>query len=160
MKKNEKGFTLVELLAVIVVLSVLILIAVTAVIPRMNKAKRKTFANEALQLIKAAEERSVADDDGDGTCYYISSDTTANPPIQGLVGTVNEEGAYVKKSDGTTYVGVVKKVEGNWTIYIRQTNKDKFIINGKTASQIQSTAITSLVTTGSSNPSGFVATCS
>ena len=120
MKNNKKGFTLVELLAVIVILAVIILIAVTAVIPRMNKAKWKSFGDEALAFLKAADEKSVADDGGDGLCYVITTDLVES---------------YVKKSDGTTYSGIVCRQDGNsdWKIYIKQTNKDKYVINGKTS---------------------------
>ena len=55
MKKSQKGFTLVELLAVIVILAVIILIAVNAVLPQMQKARKKSFADEGLSFAKAAE---------------------------------------------------------------------------------------------------------
>ena len=41
---NKKGFTLAELLGVIVVLSIIVSIAGLSVISVMNKAKNKTFA--------------------------------------------------------------------------------------------------------------------
>ena len=52
---NRKGFTLVELLAVIVVLAVIMLLAVNAVIPQMNKARRNAFVTEAQTFIGGAE---------------------------------------------------------------------------------------------------------
>lgn len=151
MKNNKKGFTLVELLAVIVILAVVILIAVTAVIPRMNKAKERAFEDEALAFIKAAEEKSVAENAGDGLCYTIAVLKDGN--------STTGEKPYVQKSDGTTYAGVVKRTSttADWTIYIRQTNKDNFYINGKTASQVSSS---SGIGTSSSAPSGFVTSCS
>ena len=60
-KRKKKGFTLVELLAVIVVLAVVILIAVTAVIPRINSAKKKALFDEALVYLKAAKEAYTFD---------------------------------------------------------------------------------------------------
>ena len=53
--KNRKGFTLVELLAVIVVLAIIILIALPAVLNSMEKARRNSFAIEANEFVKAAE---------------------------------------------------------------------------------------------------------
>ncbi|MCR5483079.1 MAG: BspA family leucine-rich repeat surface protein [Bacilli bacterium] len=41
--KNNKGFTLVELLAVIVILAIIMLIAIPAILNTMEKAKRKSF---------------------------------------------------------------------------------------------------------------------
>ena len=53
--KNKKGFTLVELLAVIVVLAIIILIDMPAVLSSMEKAKKNAFAVEANEVIRAAQ---------------------------------------------------------------------------------------------------------
>lgn len=73
MKKNQKGFTLVELLAVIVILAVIILIAVNAVLPQMRKARKNSFIDEAINFAKAAETAYVSDQiNGAGsTCYTV-----------------------------------------------------------------------------------------
>ena len=78
-KKNQKGFTLVELLAVIVILAVIILIAINAVLPQMEKARKNSFADEVLSYAKAAETKLVADSTDDdapdastGLCYDLS----------------------------------------------------------------------------------------
>ena len=42
-KGNKKGFTLVELLAVIVVLAIIMIIAIPAVVESMNNAKKGSF---------------------------------------------------------------------------------------------------------------------
>lgn len=52
-KKNKKGFTLVELLSVIVILSVVVLIATNAVIPAMDNARKQVLATEANVMIKS-----------------------------------------------------------------------------------------------------------
>ena len=73
--KNQKGFTLVELLAVIVILAVVILIAVTAVIPRMNDARKGAFADEVMAYIRGAQEAYVESqmDGGAGsTCFTVA----------------------------------------------------------------------------------------
>ena len=70
MNKNKKGFTLVELLAVIVILAVVILIAVTAVIPRMNKAKKKAFIDEALIYMNSIDDVAVTNEGAE--CFNIS----------------------------------------------------------------------------------------
>lgn len=56
---NERGFTLVELLAVIVVLAIVMLIAVNAVLPRMEEARKQAFLIEANGLIKSAQQYIV-----------------------------------------------------------------------------------------------------
>lgn len=53
--KDAKGFTLVELLAVIVILAVIMLMAVTAVTPIMEKSRKSALGDEGLQLVEAAK---------------------------------------------------------------------------------------------------------
>lgn len=51
--KNKKGFTLVELLAVIVILATILLIAGTTVGPLMEKSKKNALSTEGKQLAQA-----------------------------------------------------------------------------------------------------------
>jgi len=53
MKKN--GFTLVELLAVIVVLGIVMVLATTTVLPLMSQSREKAFRTEANGVLQAAE---------------------------------------------------------------------------------------------------------
>ena len=55
MRLNKKGFTLVELLAVIVILAVVMLIAVTAVGPLMAKARKNALGTEGIGMVNAAK---------------------------------------------------------------------------------------------------------
>lgn len=52
---NKKGFTLVELLAVIVVLAILILLAIPAVTAMMDKARKNAFEVEVENVIKVTK---------------------------------------------------------------------------------------------------------
>ena len=54
-KKNKNGFTLVELLAVIVILAVIILIASNSVLSQMDRARKNALAIEGNTLINAAK---------------------------------------------------------------------------------------------------------
>ena len=51
MMKSQKGFTLVELLAVIVVLAILMLVAGASVGGALENAKTRQYRNEFLGLI-------------------------------------------------------------------------------------------------------------
>ena len=53
--KKEKGFTLVELLAVIVILAVLVLLAVPSVIKMLDNTRKNAFEVEAENIIKGAK---------------------------------------------------------------------------------------------------------
>ena len=53
--KNRKGFTLVELLAVIVVLAIIILVAMPNVLSAMEKARQNAFVTEATEICKVAQ---------------------------------------------------------------------------------------------------------
>lgn len=124
-KMNKKGFTLVELLAVIVILAVIILIAVTAVIPRMNKAKRKAFEDEAMALIKGAEE-------------YVVLEQSGVWPTKVALTTIIGSDKYVEIKNGKTYTGCVKYDSTNKVAKIWIHDGSKYQIVGKSASEIQS----------------------
>ena len=136
-KENKKGFTLVELLAVIVVLAVVILIAVTAVIPRMNNAKKKALADEALVYLKAAKEAYSFDP------QLLNASSCTN---------VTElNGKYVKK-DSDNYKGAIKTTYSDGvvsqTIYLTD---GKFYVSG-------SDTITS-DNVSDEKPAGFLNSC-
>jgi len=59
--KNEKGFTLIELIAVVVILAVIMLIAVPNVVTTINKNKKETFIEDAKKF-KAAVEAKITTD--------------------------------------------------------------------------------------------------
>lgn len=100
MKKQSKGFTLVELLAVIVILAVIILIAINAVLPQMTKARKNSFADEVMNYAKAAETKYVADS-------AQETDDEEEDITKGVCYTLEElNGEYVSKND-SNYSGIV-----------------------------------------------------
>ena len=56
MEINRKGFTLIELLAVIIVLAVVTLLAVQAILPQVDKARKNAFVVEVNNAIEAAKQ--------------------------------------------------------------------------------------------------------
>ena len=57
LKKYLKGFTLVELLAVIVILAIIMIIAIPAVLETMQTAKKKAMIEYAEKVMNKAEEK-------------------------------------------------------------------------------------------------------
>ena len=49
---NKKGFTLVELLAVIAILAILVIIALPNVLKMFNDSKKNSFINEVREVFK------------------------------------------------------------------------------------------------------------
>ena len=119
-KLNKKGFTLVELLAVIVILSVVMLIAVTAVGPLMNRARKNALITEAESLINAAKVAVAAEQ------LNTSSIISKNPgkaPCVDMKWLIN--GGYYEKTGDSDYVGSVKvaKSGNKYTYTVWITNK-------------------------------------
>ncbi len=59
--RKKNGFTLVELLAVIVVLAIIMIIAIPSVLDTMNNARRKTFVIYAEKIFKSTQEQYTMD---------------------------------------------------------------------------------------------------
>ena len=100
-KLNKKGFTLVELLAVIAILAILMVIAIPGVLTLFNNAKDNAFRTELQSIVKAAKQQWMADnitsagvksygnnggdtcitleiDKGDSFQYFVSVDKDGN----------------------------------------------------------------------------------
>lgn len=124
--KNLRGFTLVELLAVIVVLAIVMLIAVQAVLPQMERARRQSFAIEANGAIDAAQTYFMSSSLTNGTGFPSSNGNIACVTIEQLY-----DGGYTEL-DKTGYSGkVVVQKRNNIYIYYVFLEKDKtWMVNG------------------------------
>lgn len=58
---NKKGFTLVELLAVIAILALLVIVALPNVLSMFNKAKKDTFLTEAKTVYKEVSKKYISE---------------------------------------------------------------------------------------------------
>ena len=117
MKKiNRKGFTLVELLAVIVILSVLVLVAMPAVTRLMTTARVNSFKTEVMGMNNYIE-TAFADKSLTGTQAVTSTTITPTTPTKVFtyngnsylcmtVSQLQSEG-YMKK-DVTGYSGIIQ----------------------------------------------------
>ncbi len=59
-KLNKNGFTLVELLAVIVILALLIVVVANSVLPAMNNSKQSALKTYAQRVIQAAKSNCMS----------------------------------------------------------------------------------------------------
>lgn len=60
-KNNKKGFTLVELIAVIAILSILLVMALPQVLELFNDSRESAFITQVQSIYRAAEEQYVSD---------------------------------------------------------------------------------------------------
>ncbi|EWG09010.1 type II secretion system protein [Cytobacillus firmus] len=102
--KDQKGLTLIELLAVIVILGIIAAIAVPSIGGLINKTKKDAQVAEAVQIVNAAK-------------LYI----TTNPATQNL--THDNLKSYLEKVDDTSYIVTVgKDSEGKFTYTLKNHN--------------------------------------
>ena len=124
--KNKKGFTLVELLAVIVVLSIIILIAMPSVMNSMAKARRNSFFIEANEVIKSAQTAysEFLSNGGAGSTLCVPYD-------------VLKEAGYIEKNDdkykGSVLITVSETGASTYQIWL---SSGTYIINGVLASEL------------------------
>lgn len=116
MKINKKGFTLVELLAVIVVLAIIMIIAVPSVVENMNKAKESSFKVYSQKVLSSATSIFMSDQMLNpaitSKCYVIETElglTTAGRYTGWVVAEFDQTaGSYVYKIYMTDKQFVVK----------------------------------------------------
>jgi len=81
---KKKGFTLVELLAVIAILAILVIIALPNVMGMFNQAKQNSFSTEIKEIYKQAQQQWISDSmlSTDKITYYrvggVKGATTGN----------------------------------------------------------------------------------
>lgn len=95
--KNKKGFTLVELLAVIVILGVLLMIAVPAVQNVIKKTKNNATQKQAELFIDAAKKMAIIDETTSDMVIYKLSDLDSDVDTKrftGMVVALKENGSY------------------------------------------------------------------
>lgn len=171
-KNNKKGFTLMELLAVIVILSVLILLAMPAVLRLMENARKNAFQTETESLVKIAQTaytNEAANSSYNGKtkiCYTLDYLTSA-----GYTEKKFETGAGSIQIDITDSTNIEYKVWYKSGAYAYNGNTFDEVKDGKTATNASlplavpatfnaycGSASSSAYTTA--NTSGFVPTAS
>ena len=125
---NRKGFTLVELLAVIAILALLVLVAVPNVLGMFNKAKKDTFLTEAKNIFKESASKYISDNmhnSNEGNIYCKSETDSKNP----LDMDIGDTYYYIEKdSTGKT----IKFVVWNSSGYVTKIVGDNVMLNDVT----------------------------
>ena len=77
--KNNKGFTLVELLAIIAIMAILLIIALPNVLKMFNESKEKIFLTESKSVFKEAINQTIKDRNLSDVIYCKSMNDEINP---------------------------------------------------------------------------------
>ena len=111
MKNTRKGFTLVELLAVIVILAIIMIIAIPSVLGTMTTARKKSFCEYVTKVYMAAESKYMAAQTlgtaNIGNSYYVTmNDGTKDITI--YLYDVKTDLGLENVGDYVGFVGVIK----------------------------------------------------
>ena len=123
---NKKGFTLVELLAVIAILAILVLVAVPNVLGMFNNAKKDTFATETKDMVRIAQQQYLANF-GKYTNYAIKDSKVSDAADAASVTTVdceNNSGDYTSSK-----YCIITKDAGNLTSFYVEFNAADGAVN-------------------------------
>ncbi len=110
---NQKGFTIVELLIVIVVIAILAAISIVAYTGIQNRAKASSSQSAASQLVKKAQ------------AYYTVSTTSAYPAAIADFATYDEsklEGITPVLANGTNETTATAYADGKTPLYKQLTS--------------------------------------
>lgn len=146
---NNKGFTLVELLATISLLAVLMMIAVPNIIGVVNRNKNKTYVEDAKKLVALAEYKVRSDPANkptNGEYFCFSMETLGEGEFDS---TAPNGGMYDAKS---SYVKVTKGEDNalQYSVVLVENKNNKYtgILSEKTSDELYENDISTLITTG------------
>ena len=125
MKKN-KGFTLVELLAVLVLLAIIMIIAIPTVLNTMDTAKRKTFGEYVTKVYDVAQKKYLSDGLSGADTSYVRYDITKDLDLNN---TGNYKGYVVIVNNGDStdvYIGIS---DGEYHTATKYADNDASIVN-------------------------------
>jgi type IV pilus assembly protein PilA len=112
--KNERGLTLIELLAVIVILGIIAAIAIPSITGLINKSKDDAKVAEGIQIINAAKLYMTANNftPDTGQSYQTLSNTELNDYLDNVKDSGNNYKVRVSQQNGK-YVYVLRDHDAN-----------------------------------------------
>ena len=113
---KKRGFTLVELLAVIAILAILVLISLPNVVGMFNNAKKSTFMTEAQSLYKEATNKYIQETMKGNKVSVISSEDDSALELSG-----NNLKYYIKVNSSGEIVRLIVS-NGNYCINTNKSN--------------------------------------
>ena len=129
---KKKGFTLVELLAVIAILALLVIIALPNVLSMFNNAKKDLFLTEAKNVFKESAKKYISDNmhnSNEGN-IYCKSETDSKNPLDMNIGNTY----YYIEKDGTGKT--IKFVAWNSSGYVTKIVGDNVMLNDVTGNNV------------------------
>ena len=105
---KKKGFTLVELLAVIAILAILVIIALPNVLKMFNDAKKNSFLTEAKTIYSEVSKKYISESMKENKLTYISSEDDTKLEMTGR----NLQYCVLLNTDGS--VKSMKVSNGEW----------------------------------------------
>ena len=134
---NKKGFTLVELLAVIAILALLVIIALPNVLSMFNNAKKDLFLTEAKNVFKESTKKYISDNmhnSNEGN-IYCKSETDSKNPLDMDIGNTYY---YIEKDNtGKT----IKFVAWNSSGYVTKIVGDNVMLNDVTENNVSESSV-------------------
>lgn len=123
---KNKGFTLVELLAVIAILAILVIVAMPNVIEMFNQAKLKTFATEVQKIMDTSTTQFTQDAlQNSGETIYYSSEQNNVLGAKQLDMSGNEKNYFIEMDRNGEFKRIVVYDDNFcYDIYARGTNSD------------------------------------
>ncbi len=113
---NKKGFTLVELLAVIAILAILVIVALPNVLKMYNKAKKNSFTNEVNTLIGTTRQQYLLN----GGIAQVYSNAPGSPKQLNLTG--NSRLKYYVEMDSQGKITKLQVTNGDYQYNMSETS--------------------------------------
>ena len=114
---KNKGFTLVELLAVIAILAILVIIALPNVLKMFNDSKKNSFLTEAKTLYSEASKKYISESMKGNKLTYISSEDNTKLEMTGR----DLQYCVLLNADGS--VKSMKVLNGEWIVELPSGKK-------------------------------------